>query len=110
MSGAGTDRARGFTEIAAAALVNGSIGVMVSYATAPASMLLVLRMAFAGLALGEVVCVPGLDDAPAVFEQLRDLQQATLAGGNRSGRLAARYGAAERGGAIGGEGGGENPG
>ena len=68
------------------------------------------RAIVAGLALGEVVCVPGFDDAPAVFEQLRDLQQATLAGGNRSGRLAARYGAAERGGAIGGEGGGENPG
>ena len=49
------------------------------------------RAIVAGLALGEVVCVPGLDDAPAVFEQLRDLQQATLAGGNRSGRLAARY-------------------
>ena len=68
------------------------------------------RAIVAGLALGEVVCVPGFDDAPAVFEQLRDLQQATLAGGNRSGRLAGRYGAAERGGAIGGEGGGENPG
>jgi short-subunit dehydrogenase len=49
------------------------------------------RAIVAGLALGEVVCVPGLDDAAAVFDQLRDLQQATLAGGNRSGRLAARY-------------------
>ena len=49
------------------------------------------RAIVAGLALGEVVCVPGSDDAPAVFEQLRDLQQATLADGNRTGRLAARY-------------------
>jgi uncharacterized protein len=47
----------------------------------------------AGLALGEVVCVPGLDDAAAVFEQFRDLQQQALASGNRSGRLAPRYGA-----------------
>ncbi len=49
------------------------------------------RAIVAGLALGEVVCVPGSDDAPAIFEQLRDLQQATLAGGNRTGRLAVRY-------------------
>ncbi len=45
----------------------------------------------AGLALGEVVCVPALDDAAATFEQFRELQQATLAGGNRTGQLAARY-------------------
>ena len=51
------------------------------------------RAIVAGLALGEVVCVPGLDDAAAVFERFRDLQQQTLAAGNRSGRLAARYGA-----------------
>jgi len=44
-----------------------------------------------GLARGEVVCVPGLEDAQPIFEQLRDLQQATLAGGNATGRLAARY-------------------
>ena len=50
-----TGRGRGYLETGAASLINGSIGVMVSYATAPASMLLVLRMAFAGLALGGVV-------------------------------------------------------
>jgi short-subunit dehydrogenase len=44
----------------------------------------------AGLGLGETVCVPALDD-PAPFEALRDLQQAILAGGNRTGQLAARY-------------------
>jgi short-subunit dehydrogenase len=66
------------------------------------------RAIVAGLALGEVVCVPASDDAPAIFEQLRDLQQATLAGGNRTGRLAARYaGGDEGGGAGGGERGGE---
>ncbi len=48
-------RARGYLETGVAALINGSIGVMVSYATAPASILLVLRMAFAGLALGAIV-------------------------------------------------------
>jgi short-subunit dehydrogenase len=45
----------------------------------------------AGLRGGEVVCVPGFEDAGAVFQQLRDLQQAALAGGNATGRLAARY-------------------
>ena len=50
----------------------------------------------AGLRLGEVVCVPGLEDATALFEQLREVQQATLTGGNRSGRLASRYGGGER--------------
>jgi len=50
------------------------------------------RAIVAGLALGEVVCIPGLDDAVAIFDQFRELQQATLAAGNRSGRLAARYG------------------
>ena len=44
----------------------------------------------AGLELGEVVCAPGVDD-PGLFDQLRDLQQATLASGNRTGELAARY-------------------
>ena len=53
------------------------------------------RAIVAGLALGEVVCVPGLDDAAVVFERFRDLQQQTLAAGNRSGRLAPRYGGAE---------------
>jgi short-subunit dehydrogenase len=49
------------------------------------------RAIVVGLALGEVVCVPALDDAPAVFARFRELQQATLASGNSSGRLAARY-------------------
>jgi hypothetical protein len=46
----------------------------------------------AGLAQHEVVCVPGLDDSPAVFERFAELQRATLAAGNRTGGLAARYG------------------
>ena len=54
MTGAGARRARGYVEIAVAALTNGSIGVMVSYATMPAAMLLVLRMGVAGLAVGAV--------------------------------------------------------
>ena len=36
----------------------------------------------AGLELGEVVCVPALEDAAALFAQFREVQQATLAGGN----------------------------
>jgi uncharacterized protein len=43
----------------------------------------------AGLELGEVICVPGLEDIH-LFEQLRDTQQATLFGGN-AGQLATRY-------------------
>jgi uncharacterized protein len=43
----------------------------------------------AGLELGEVICVPGLEDIH-LFEQLRVTQQATLFGGN-SGQLATRY-------------------
>jgi uncharacterized protein len=45
--------------------------------------------ALAGLALGEVVCVPGLEDV-GLFEKLRDLQQAILSGGNQV-QVAARY-------------------
>jgi hypothetical protein len=51
----------------------------------------------AGLALGEIVCVPGLEDAPALFERFRGLQQETLAAGNATGRLARRYGGDEAG-------------
>jgi len=40
-------RARGYTEVGAATLVNGSIGVMVTYATMPTGMLLTLRMGIA---------------------------------------------------------------
>jgi short-subunit dehydrogenase len=43
----------------------------------------------AGLELGEIICVPGLEDV-TLFAQLRDIHQATLFGGN-SGRLAERY-------------------
>ncbi len=49
---AADSRARGYLETAAATLINGSIGVMVSYATMPAGTLLTLRMAVAGGILG----------------------------------------------------------
>ena len=49
----------------------------------------VAAAALAGLALGEVVCVPGLEDI-GLFEKLRDLQQAILSGGNQV-EVAARY-------------------
>ena len=42
-----------------------------------------------GLELGEIICVPGLEDIH-LFDQLRDTQQATLFGGN-SQQLAPRY-------------------
>jgi short-subunit dehydrogenase len=42
-----------------------------------------------GLKLGEIICVPGLEDIH-LFDQLRDTQQATLFGGH-SGQLAQRY-------------------
>ena len=42
-----------------------------------------------GLELGEIICVPGLEDI-RLFDQLRDTQQATLFGGN-SQQLALRY-------------------
>ena len=42
-----------------------------------------------GLELGEIICVPGLEDI-RLFDQLRDTQQATLFGGN-SEQLARRY-------------------
>jgi len=45
------ERYRGYAEVAAATLINGSIGVMVSYATMPTGMLLTLRMAIAGAIL-----------------------------------------------------------
>jgi DME family drug/metabolite transporter len=53
-------RRRGYLETGGASVVNGSIGTMVSYATMPASMLLVVRMAFATVALGAVVLPRGL--------------------------------------------------
>jgi len=45
------ERYRGYVEVGAATLINGSIGVMVSYATMPTGMLLTLRMAIAGVIL-----------------------------------------------------------
>jgi hypothetical protein len=45
--------------------------------------------ALAGLAMGEVVCVPGLEDI-GLFDKLRDLQQAILSGGNQV-QVAERY-------------------
>jgi len=50
-------RARGYGETFAAALVNGSIGTMVSYATMPVVMLVSLRMWFAAGALALVLGV-----------------------------------------------------
>ena len=53
------ERMRGYFEVGLASLANGSIGVMVSYADMPATMLLCLRMAFAAAALGLVVLATG---------------------------------------------------
>ncbi len=53
------ERLRGYLEVGVASLANGSIGVMVTYADMPATMLLFLRMAFAAAALGGVVLVSG---------------------------------------------------
>jgi drug/metabolite transporter (DMT)-like permease len=53
------ERMRGYVEVGLASLANGSIGVMVSYADMPATMLLCLRMVFAAAALGFVVLATG---------------------------------------------------
>jgi drug/metabolite transporter, DME family len=53
------ERLRGYLEIGLASLANGSIGVMVTYAEMPTTMLLCLRMAFAAAALGVVVWAGG---------------------------------------------------
>jgi len=45
-------RAIGYASVGGASLIMGSIGVMVRYATAPASMLLVMRMAIGGVVVG----------------------------------------------------------
>jgi drug/metabolite transporter (DMT)-like permease len=50
---------RGYLEVGLASLANGSIGVMVSYADMPATMLLCLRMVFAAAVLGLVVLATG---------------------------------------------------
>jgi drug/metabolite transporter (DMT)-like permease len=57
--GQSPERLRGYLEVALASLANGSIGVMVTYADMPATMLLCLRMAFAAAALGIVVAATG---------------------------------------------------
>jgi drug/metabolite transporter (DMT)-like permease len=51
------ERPRGYLEVAVASLTNGTIGVMVTYAQMPATMLLCVRMVFAAAALGVLVAV-----------------------------------------------------
>jgi drug/metabolite transporter (DMT)-like permease len=53
------ERLRGYLEVGLASLANGSIGVMVTYADMPTTMLLCLRMAFAAAVLGIVVLISG---------------------------------------------------
>jgi len=53
------ERLRGYLEVGLASVANGSIGVMVTYAEMPATMLLCLRMAFAAAVLGIVVVAAG---------------------------------------------------
>ena len=53
------ERLRGYLEVGLASLANGSIGVMVTYADMPLTMLLCLRMAFAAAVLGVVVLISG---------------------------------------------------
>lgn len=53
------ERLRGYVEVGLASLANGSIGVMVTVADMPATMLLFLRMLFAAAALGVVVLATG---------------------------------------------------
>jgi drug/metabolite transporter (DMT)-like permease len=53
------ERLRGYLEVGLASLANGSIGVMVTYAEMPATMLLCLRMVFAAAVLGVVVLATG---------------------------------------------------
>lgn len=57
--GQSPERLRGHLEVGLASLANGSIGVMVTYAVMPATMLLCLRMTFAAAALGVVVAATG---------------------------------------------------
>ena len=52
----GTDhRLRGYSETLGACLINGSIGVFVTYSSMPATLLVAVRMVFAGIVLGLVV-------------------------------------------------------
>jgi len=54
-----TGRAGGLALVAVAALMFGSLGVWVNYATMPSSMLLVLRMAIGGVLVAPLVLRPG---------------------------------------------------
>lgn len=65
------ERYRGYLETGAACLIDGSIGVMVSYATMPPGMLLTLRMAIAGA----VLAVPFV-----LFKRWRELTQPGVRG------------------------------
>jgi drug/metabolite transporter (DMT)-like permease len=58
-AGQSPERLRGYLEVGLASLANGAIGVMVTYADMPATMLLCLRMVFAAAALGVVVAATG---------------------------------------------------
>jgi drug/metabolite transporter (DMT)-like permease len=53
------ERLRGYLEVGLASLANGSIGVIVTYADMPTTMLLCLRMVFAAAVLGVVVLISG---------------------------------------------------
>jgi DME family drug/metabolite transporter len=58
-TGPAPERLRGYLEVGLASVANGSIGVMVTFAGMPATMLLCVRMVFAAAALGVVVAVTG---------------------------------------------------
>ncbi len=87
------ERARGYLEVAVASLINGSIGVMVTFAQMPTTMLLCVRMAFAAVALGAVVAVTGSwRDLRKPGVRLRVLAiSASLAGGITMYFYAIRY-------------------
>lgn len=53
------EQPRGYVEVGLASLTNGSIGIMVTYATMPTAMLLSLRMWFAAAGLAAVVLATG---------------------------------------------------
>jgi drug/metabolite transporter (DMT)-like permease len=52
-------RLRGYAEIGGASLILGTSGALLQISTMPASLLLVLRMALAGLVLGPFFCLTG---------------------------------------------------
>lgn len=66
---------------------NGGAGRSMPWAMSPAE---VAAASLAGLRLGEVVCVPGLEDQAAAIEALLAAERALMAGGNRP-HPAARY-------------------